>query len=100
MKATSLLLHAATIVGALLGAQAALAGEITADGFDRFVATKTRAEVHAETLKARVDGTLMNGNEISRFSEPLPTQRSRDEVRAEAWQAARFMVRDDTNRGG
>ena len=42
----------------------------------------------------------MSGDEISPRAQPRPTQRSREEVRAEAYQAARFMVRDDFNRGG
>jgi hypothetical protein len=100
MQPTSLLVRVAAIGAALFSMHTAFASDISRDDFNRFVSTKTRAEVIAEVIQARADGTLMTGNEISRFSEPLPTQRSRDEVRAEAWHAARFMVRDDFNRGG
>ena len=70
---------------ALLGATSAFAQEATSDTWQQVQATKSRAEVQAELLQARKDGSIKFGS--AGYIEPLKSVRSRAEVRAEVAQA-------------
>jgi len=74
---------------------AAMAVEATQ--FDATPSTKTRDEVRAEMVQARLDGTLMRGGEATVFVDrPVAAgARSREEVREEGRTAARAHVFDD-----
>jgi hypothetical protein len=86
MKTQSLI---AAVAFAFAGS-AAMAQEVTVDA-TVFHATKTRAEVRAEVLKARAEGTLLPVTEFEAQVRPVvaavPSALTRAEVRAEVLKA-------------
>ena len=71
---------------------AARADDITIAN-EPFVPTKTRAEVHAETIKAKADGVVF-ASEIDLAPTMTPSRTStlsRDQVRAEVGDASRRL---------
>ncbi|WP_158219838.1 DUF4148 domain-containing protein [Ideonella sp. A 288] len=67
---------------------AALADDITIDR-SPFVSVTTRADVKAEVLQARTQGTLLAAGEASRKEAPVQVATSREAVRAEVRTANR-----------
>lgn len=84
MKRSTLLVVAGLI--AALGSPA-MAQEAEADAFANLQLTKTRAEVMAELAQARRDGTINAWS--ARYVEPVRTNFSRAEVRAQTLAAIR-----------
>ena len=75
---------------ALVGTSA-LAGEGN-DVYDKFSATKTRAEVRAEVLQAHVAGVRQFATEFDQYTGPVataPSTLTRAQVRAELLKAQR-----------
>jgi hypothetical protein len=79
---------------------AAMAQEVTVDSTP-FHATRTRAEVQAEVLKARAAGVLQFSTEFDSQVAPVmavaPSALTRAEVRAEAVKAVRSPRNESAN---
>ena len=93
-------LMAATVAAALLGAGASMASEATQ--FVDAPGNLTRAEVQAETARARANGELVSTYEADqRISQPkaAAVSRERAEVRAEGRAAARNQKPSDLYTG-
>ncbi len=54
---------------------------------DNFVSQKTGAEVAAEVVKARANGTLLRAGEITGVVDPFVSRKTRAEVNAEVLRA-------------
>ena len=67
---------------------AALADDITIDR-SPFVSIATRADVKAEVLRARAQGTLLAAGELTPAAAPVQVAMSRESVRAEVRAANR-----------
>ena len=65
----------------------AFAQEATSDAWMNAAATKTRAQVGVELQQARADGSIKAGS--AGYFNPIVSQKSRAEVRAEVLAAAR-----------
>lgn len=78
----------------LLTSAAAFANEAGDELSNRTAAAgeRTRAEVKAEVLRARAQGTLASGDYAGNATQAAAGLRARSEVRAEAVQAARVRV--------
>jgi hypothetical protein len=89
MYAKTFITAAIALVGAIVIAAPALAGDISEDNTPAFTSTLTRAEVLSATLQAR-DAGLIPGGEQFTFPQDQGPSLSRAQVRAETLEAIRL----------
>lgn len=63
---------------------AAMAQEATPDHFAQAASTLSREQVRADVAQAAANGTLARGGEATVFAERATSEKSREEVRAQA----------------
>ena len=88
---------AIALIGAAFGATAAHAGETTPDYPIAFTSARTRAEVKAETLRARAAGHIASGERSHVVADTGPAL-TRVQVLAELHEAVRLGAISDGER--
>lgn len=89
MNTKTFITAAIALVGAIVTATPAFAGDISEDNTPAFTSTLTRAEVIAATLQARAAGQIPGGEQFT-FAQDHGPGLSRAQVRAETLEAIRL----------